>query len=482
MIQRQNRYNSILTQISELKRTIKEFVILQESQKDIYNDKIELEKNKLIITGMKIVIESLKPPTIVNVKRKIIDMMIFALLKSNQNKFVLNKDYCPTKNFLEKVIEKLNKYKERKEISQSEKGKIDTKIKMLKDLIVKDKAIIKFPFTCSIGKLDYIMRYLGFCKGKYSNIVHISKESLKYYYLPFIDKIEPKFRAIFNMFYYDNRTNDEVKNNSTIKIESEEEKENFDSINEKEIEIELNTAINFFVKDKFNSDSIVSDYEKRLQKIDLNRNALIDKYSDSVKDGCQKILDLIEGKDKANTREIQLKLFDIKEKNFIMRELKKFKETLESLMEKLMNLNTMTDDIKKGELINQFFFDFFSIVKNVLDFDEDYYFYLCETEEERYLLVFFQFILMKYQEMNVYSKNFFKIINDYCEKNKKDIISAVFELKNQKGQLFDEIKKIMKIKSAKKLYLERKFTRRVNLKQNFNAFINEIKKYVNQII
>ena len=191
MIQRQNRYNSILTQISELKRTIKEFVILQESQKDIYNDKIELEKNELIITGMKIVIESLKPPTIVNVKRKIIDMMIFALLKSNQNKFFLNKDYCPTKNFLEKVIEKLNKYKERKEISQSEKGKIDTKIKMLKDLIVKDKAIIKFPFTCSIGKLDYIMRYLGFCKGKYSDIVHISKESLKYYYLPFIDKIEP---------------------------------------------------------------------------------------------------------------------------------------------------------------------------------------------------------------------------------------------------------------------------------------------------
>ena len=170
MIQRQNRYNSILTQISELKRTIKEFVILQESQKDIYNDKIELEKIKLIITGMKIVIESLKPPTIVNVKRKIIDMMIFALLKSNQNKFVLNKDYCPTKNFLEKVIEKLNKYKERKEISQSEKGKIGNKIKMLKDLIVKDKAIIKFPFTCSIGKLDYIMRYLGFYKGKYSKI------------------------------------------------------------------------------------------------------------------------------------------------------------------------------------------------------------------------------------------------------------------------------------------------------------------------
>ena len=90
------------------------------------------------------------------------------------------------------------------------------------------------------------------------------------------------------MFYYDNRTNDEVKNNSTIKIESEEEKENFDSINEKEIDIELNTAINFFVNDKFNSDSIVSDYEKRLQKIDLNRNALIDKYSDSVKDNAKK--------------------------------------------------------------------------------------------------------------------------------------------------------------------------------------------------
>ena len=149
-----------------------------------------------------------------------------------------------------------------------------------------------------------------------------------------------------------------------------------------------------------------------------------------MKDGCQKILDLIEGKDKANTREIQLKLFDIKEKNFIMRELKKFKETLELLKEKLMNLNTINDDIKKVELFNQFFFDFYSIVKNVLDFDEYYYFYLCETEEERYLLVFFQFILMKYQEMNLYSKNFFKIINDYCEKNKKDIISAVFELKN----------------------------------------------------
>ena len=49
---------------------------------------------------MKSVVESLKIPSFVIVKRKLLDLIIFSLLKLNKDKFNIDKNYCLNKNIL----------------------------------------------------------------------------------------------------------------------------------------------------------------------------------------------------------------------------------------------------------------------------------------------------------------------------------------------------------------------------------------------
>ena len=110
-------------EISKIENTIKEFESLQQSQKEITADKIELEKELIVISVIKSIVEALKRPTIINFKRKIIDMLIFSILKDNKSHFTLNKDYSPNKNFLDKVLEKLDAYEKKVECLKKKKKK-----------------------------------------------------------------------------------------------------------------------------------------------------------------------------------------------------------------------------------------------------------------------------------------------------------------------------------------------------------------------
>ena len=135
IIQRYGIYQDIIMEISKLENTIKEFESLQQSQKEITVDKIELEKELIVINVIKSIVEALKPPTIINLKRKIIDMLIFSILKDNKSHFTLNQDYSPNKNFLDKVLEKLDTYEKKSGVSQKEKEEIEQKKKYINDLI-----------------------------------------------------------------------------------------------------------------------------------------------------------------------------------------------------------------------------------------------------------------------------------------------------------------------------------------------------------
>ena len=110
-------------EISKIENTIKEFESLQQSQKEITMDKKELEKALIVINVIKSIVEALKPPTIINLKRKITDMLIFSILKDNKSHFTLNKDYSPNKNFLDKVLEKLDTYEKKEECLKKKKKK-----------------------------------------------------------------------------------------------------------------------------------------------------------------------------------------------------------------------------------------------------------------------------------------------------------------------------------------------------------------------
>ena len=70
------------------------------------------------------------------------------------------------------------------------------------------------------------------------------------------------------------------------------------------------------------------------------------------------------------------------------------------------------------------------------------------------------------------------MLNDFYERNKNLIISSLSALKTQKNDLLGETIKIIKIKSAKKLFHEWERQQSISLGENYDSFINSIKNYI----
>lgn len=488
IFQRHNRYFRIINQLNISKSTIKEIESFQLIQRKINEDKFEIGKCLIEINRMKLNIESLGIPSIINVKRKILVLLIFSLLKLNKDKFNLDKNYCPNKGFLDKILEKLDNYSKNM-LRKNELEKIDQYKKDINKLINKNKTIIEFPFSCSDNTLDNIMRYLWFCKGKYNRIVHISKEALKYYLnLSINSKLDPKFKELFNIFIdygkdkteknkfdksYQNKIKDEEDN-------GKDEKE-INSINEKPLKIEFDTALDFFLKHNIGIEQDGSKFEKKLEEIESKKNFFLDKYSDCVNDGWKHLLDLYDKFDNINKIDNKMSIFYPEEIKLIKGTTEDFEDTLKALEVNLLELKEIKDEVMIKELINQFFSKYHQITQKELDFDSGKYLYLCETVKGRYLLVFFQIQLIKYQLLDLYSKKFAKILNDFYEINKSNIMEQLLELKNQSSNLVDEMKKINNIKSPKKMFMEWKFSRCIIIKDDFESFIKRIKSYISSI-
>ena len=485
IIQRNNRYNQIIQEISKLINNIKELESTQTLQGIICDDKIEIEKLLISINGMKCIIEMLKPPTIINIKRKLLDLVIFSIIKANKDKFKLDKNYSPNQSFLNSIKNKLEEYSKNKCLSKSDKEKIGLKKAFIQELIDKNQTKTAFPFECTSKELDDILGFLGFCKGKYNQIVHISKEALKYYYLPFKDKISPEFSDLFYIFQYYNK-NEENDNNIALesnekKKEEEKKDEEFESIYGKTFEIEIGVAVNFLLSDKFDTDTIASEFEKKLEEIDKKKQLYINKYTDSIKNGTKLILNSFNEVIMRNNQENKLNQFKENEKRLILEELDRFKKVLASMKDKLLVVKAAKDGHIAANLIDEIFIEFDNIVKTELQFDNEYYGNLCEREKDRFLLPFFQCILMKYQEMNLYCKEFFNILNDYYEKNKNNIIANFSEIKDSICNLIGKIKKVVKIESSRKLFIDwrsRYFYRSIT---NFDSLVKKIKEYASSI-
>ena len=190
----------IVQQLEISKNTIKEIEVSQLSQKIIAENKIEIEKFIIEINLMKSVIELLKTPSFVIVKTKLLDMIIYSLIKSNKEKFKIDENYCPSDYFFNKISKKIEKYFENI-LRKDDIEKINESKKIIKESINKNQSTIKFPLSCTDEYLDTIIGYLSFCKGKYNQVVHISEEAVKYFlYLCFSDRTEPKFKELLNLF------------------------------------------------------------------------------------------------------------------------------------------------------------------------------------------------------------------------------------------------------------------------------------------
>lgn len=292
---------------------------------------------------------------------------------------------------------------------------------------------------------------------------------------------------MLNLFIDYDKNKDKIEKsnpglNSQNKIE-EEEKENSKEENEtnflyeKLFKIKLDTVLDFFLKDNFGIEDDNTKLEKKLEEIESKKNLFLDKYDNYVSEGWKQLLTIYDNFENKNN----MNIFYPNEKEFINDITKDFEDTLKVLEANLLKLKEVKDEVTMKQLIYQFFSKYSQITQKELKFDKDYYLNLCETVEGRYLLIFFQIQLIKYQLLDSYSKKFAKIINDFYEINKNNIMTEIIELKNQSRKLGNEIKKINNIKSPKKIFFDWKFQNGLILKEDFESFINGIKNYVGSV-
>ena len=329
IFQMHNRFNLIAQQLSICKNTIKEIEASQLSQRIIAEHKIEIEKILVEINVIKSAIELLKTPSIVIVKRKLMDLILFSLIKSNKDKFQIDKRYCPNQKFLKKILMKIENYS-KNVLRKDDIEKMNSSTKYINELINKNETIIEFPLSCSDKNLDIIMRYLSYYKGIFNKIAHVSEEALKYFlYLSFNDRIEPRFKELLNTFMKNERNND--KNNSkksNIKLNSQSIMEEEDKENEQEEEdknnfkyakplrINIDIALEYFLKNNLGLEDASSKLQTKLEELESKKYSLIDQYYSNIYVGWKTLLNMYNKFDK-DEQENLMDVFYSSEKEFI---------------------------------------------------------------------------------------------------------------------------------------------------------------------
>ena len=148
IFQRYNKYNTLLQQKSKFTNSLKDYYSLEYFQNEIMENKTKIEKLEIQLNEMKTIIKYLLPANIVNIKRKILDIVIFSILKKNKASFQIDENYCPNKNFLDKIYNRLNEFDKRENLSEDQKNKIKDKIKFINNQRIKKNSSITFLYKC----------------------------------------------------------------------------------------------------------------------------------------------------------------------------------------------------------------------------------------------------------------------------------------------------------------------------------------------
>ena len=476
VFQRFMKYNNLLQEYSNFRNILKNEQLIESFKKEINEDKIRIEKLYIKLNEQKAIIKSLLPANIVNVKRKILDLIIFSILKQNKNSFLLDKEYCPKQNFLQKLSKKLENCAKIDNIPKSQKNKINEKIKFIEEEKSKKNSSNKFPYSCTDKKLDNIIKFLSIYKNEFNDIVHISKGAWKYYILPLKDGGNKKMQDLFNVFMKENQNN--LQENYSVPNNKEKDDSSFN----KDIKLDINIAFDILLKDKIRSDTAISDIEEKLEEIDVKKNEYLAKYSDSKINGCNMLLDECEiCISKAYDDMI---IFTEEDKTLIEDSVNPFKNSLKELKPILLLLNEQENKEKKNELVERFFKQFKKIVDKELKFNPKKYSVLCETSDNldgRNATILFQIKVKKYEAANLFLKEAFKILNEYYDKEKNEIIVLLNELKKQTKDLITEIEKLTQIKSAKMIYRRWKYNSVTFVNEDFDSFVNTIKSYTTSV-
>ena len=196
---------------------------------DNYKLRLKISENELLIKKLSSTILLLQNSNIINLKRKLTEVMLFSIMENNKDLFSFSNDYSPNLfnlyELLNLIENKLNTCK-----NDNEKNKIKADKDIIKKLIekgeVKLDSTINIKTNSKIGKqIEMIFDFLRFCKNNFHPFVHASKKEINYYLLPkslFSSNIKCANYVFTLTDIMNNSKDDEEEKDNTINLKEEE--------------------------------------------------------------------------------------------------------------------------------------------------------------------------------------------------------------------------------------------------------------------
>ena len=154
VFQRFMRYNYLIQIHDNFTKILKDYILKEHLKNEINEDRVNIEKLQIQINELKAIVKYLLPGNIVNIKIRILYLIIISILKLKRDNLDLNEEYCAKQCFLQKFWDKLEDCAKKDNITEEQ-------------------------------KIDSIIKFLSTYKKEFNHNIHISKKALKYYLLAF---------------------------------------------------------------------------------------------------------------------------------------------------------------------------------------------------------------------------------------------------------------------------------------------------------
>ena len=455
---RNHRLNGIILLRSKIKEQLKEFELISKSQKELLSYYCSIKENLIYIVRLKTLINQMKSPSIINIKRKLIDLFVFYIIKKNEKFFSLNVNYSPNKTFVEKILNILQKKR------RYETEEIQKKINDIVKLIQKKKSITNYHIKIENSDLKDIINFFSYYKKYY--IFHLEKENELY-------KVN---KLIFN-----ENENEYQNQEIIIKNKDKSSKNSNQEINCLNLDYAFKLIFEFTPDYETNEITL----SKELKSIKEEKKVKIDNIIDLISASFDKIIYL-------NDTNSEIPKFEIdKDEDFSKEAKDLIKKRKSEFDEKIKSINELLSIFEIGD--NNFQFQqtaiakiqeqLFYIVKKEFSINIDYFIEIDENKPGISVLYYFQYKFMKLKDLYQIIQHICKIYKNYIEKENLTIKEKLKKIIQEANEINLLIKKEKEIKNGKMVYLDWKKKKHKLIKYEtfttklFNALkgINEFK-------
>ena len=439
---RNHRLNGILLLRSKIEEQLKQFELISKSQKELLSYYCSIDENLIYIHRLKAFINQIKAPSIINIKRKIIDLFIFWIIKKNEKCFSLNPHYSPNKNYLQKILDILRKK------SNYENEDIQRKISDIENLIEKNKSIINHPIKIENPDIKDIINFLSYYKNKCCNTNQIGKEGLNYH----IFQHEKE-----NELYTDKnpilKENESEYQNQEIKIKNENK--SFQNSNQGVNTSIFNYAFNFIFESIHYYEINEITLSKELKSIKKEKKVKFDGIIGSISASFNKIINLIDTSEIPKFEINKDDDFSKEAKNLIFKCKSEFDMKIKSINELLRFFENEDNSFQfQQTIIAKIQEQLVSIINKEFCLDNDYFIEIDETKTGKYVLFYFQYKFMKLKDLYQIIQHTCNIYKNYLEKENLTIKEKLNKINQEANEINLLIKEENEIHNGKNIYLD----------------------------